>query len=63
MDFKRMRVLEKDIRVRRVDGKKTTWVWFYSSSRRGWVSYDRKVEDTACKTQALSKYNIQTHLK
>ncbi|XP_062339525.1 uncharacterized protein si:ch211-244b2.4 [Osmerus eperlanus] len=42
IDFKRMRVLEKDIRVRRLDGRKTTWVWFYSSSGRGWVSYDRK---------------------
>ncbi|XP_070997556.1 protein mono-ADP-ribosyltransferase PARP12 isoform X1 [Oncorhynchus clarkii lewisi] len=42
IDFKAMRVRGKNnLRVRRLDGQQTEWVWFYSSSK-GWTKYGEK---------------------
>uniref|UniRef100_A0AAZ3S804 Uncharacterized protein n=1 Tax=Oncorhynchus tshawytscha TaxID=74940 RepID=A0AAZ3S804_ONCTS len=42
IDFKAMRVRGKNnLRVRRLDGQQTEWIWFYSSSK-GWTKYGEK---------------------
>ncbi|TNN56242.1 Poly [ADP-ribose] polymerase 11 [Liparis tanakae] len=41
MDFNRMRVLKKTLRVRRLDDGKTVWVW-YCTLRRKWTKYGDK---------------------
>ncbi|XP_064795018.1 protein mono-ADP-ribosyltransferase PARP12 [Oncorhynchus masou masou] len=42
IDFKAMRVRGKNnLRVRRLDGQQTEWIWFYST-RKGWTKYGEK---------------------
>ncbi|XP_029598318.1 protein mono-ADP-ribosyltransferase PARP12 isoform X2 [Salmo trutta] len=42
IDFKAMRVRgKKNLRVRRLDGQQTEWIWFYSTSK-GWTKYGEK---------------------
>eukprot|EP00063_Salmo_salar_P088006 XP_014062841.1 PREDICTED: poly [ADP-ribose] polymerase 12-like [Salmo salar] len=42
IDFKAMRVRgKKNLRVRRLDGQQTDWIWFYSTSK-GWTKYGEK---------------------
>uniref|UniRef100_A0A4W5LGE4 Si:ch211-244b2.4 n=1 Tax=Hucho hucho TaxID=62062 RepID=A0A4W5LGE4_9TELE len=42
IDFKAMRVRgKKNLRVRRLDGQQTEWIWFYSTSK-GWAKYGEK---------------------
>ncbi|XP_038851307.1 protein mono-ADP-ribosyltransferase PARP12 [Salvelinus namaycush] len=42
IDFKAMRVRgKKNLRVRRLDGQQTEWIWFYSTSK-GWIKYGEK---------------------
>nr|XP_046152831.1 protein mono-ADP-ribosyltransferase PARP12 isoform X1 [Oncorhynchus gorbuscha] len=42
IDFKAMRVRGKNnLRVRRLDGQQTEWIWFYSSGK-GWTKYGEK---------------------
>ncbi|XP_055761771.1 cylicin-2-like [Salvelinus fontinalis] len=42
IDFKAMRVRgKKNLRVRRLDGQQTEWIWFYSSSKC-WAKYGEK---------------------
>ncbi|XP_014009119.1 protein mono-ADP-ribosyltransferase PARP12 isoform X2 [Salmo salar] len=42
IDFKAMRVHgKKNLRVRRLDGQQTEWIWFYSTSK-GWTKYGEK---------------------
>ncbi|CAB1346148.1 unnamed protein product, partial [Coregonus sp. 'balchen'] len=42
IDFKAMRVRgKKNLRLRRLDGQQTEWIWFYSNSK-GWTKYGEK---------------------
>jgi len=43
MDFNRMRVIKKSLRVRRLDDGTTVWVW-YCTLRRKWTKYGDKVD-------------------
>lgn len=43
IDFNKMRVYGKSLRVRRLDDSNTVWVW-YCTLRRKWIKYGEKVD-------------------
>ncbi|XP_047431469.1 uncharacterized protein si:ch211-244b2.4 [Mugil cephalus] len=57
IDFKRMKVYGKDLRVRRLDDGSTTWLW-YCMLRRKWINYgakDSKGNSTPVKSSDIEK--------
>uniref|UniRef100_A0A8C2XSR2 Uncharacterized protein n=2 Tax=Cyclopterus lumpus TaxID=8103 RepID=A0A8C2XSR2_CYCLU len=56
IDFNRMRVLRKSLKVRRLDDEKTVWIW-YCTLRRKWTKYGNK--DSKGNTGPIKSYDIE----